>query len=103
MSRSKGVACPQRAHRTANAAQREFVGIFPTSTKDLRGTAHVCGCGELAVCEKAGRTVCRECANQLKGMEYPLRTGRWRRGMGDIEMRAQLGMIQHRPGGDLHR
>ena len=84
-----------------NLNSYEFVGRFPRSTLDLRGTAHVCGCSALAVCEKAGRTVCRACADKLTGQEYPLRSGRWHRGTGILEMRDQLSMVQHKPGGDL--
>ena len=30
-------------------------------------------CAQRAVLEKAGRSVCRQCAAKLRGMEYPLR------------------------------
>ena len=34
---------------------------------------HWTACGQQAVVEKAGRSVCRRCANVLRGVEYPLR------------------------------
>jgi len=30
-------------------------------------------CGQRAVIEKAGRSICRHCAEKLRGAEYPLR------------------------------
>jgi len=45
-----------------------------------------CSCGQPAVMEKAGQTVCARCATYLKGREFPLRKGKenstpvsWRR------------------------
>jgi hypothetical protein len=49
-----------------------------------------CGCKEEAVCEKAGRTVCRRCADHLRGREFPLRTGR-DASVNDLEKQALFG------------
>jgi len=35
-----------------------------------------CSCGQPAVMEKAGQTVCARCATYLKGREFPLRGGK---------------------------
>lgn len=35
-----------------------------------------CSCGDPAVMEKQGRTVCARCARWLKGREFPIRRGK---------------------------
>lgn len=61
-----------------------------------RPVSGVCVCGSAAVVEKAGRTVCRTCADALKGREYPLRNGWQRSSWGSFTEEFQLDMM-HRP------
>lgn len=51
-----------------------------------------CSCGNEAVVEKRGRTVCRTCANAIDGREYPLRGGRERCSFGSAVEARQLDM-----------
>ena len=65
---------------------------------DERQTPCACKRGP-AVVEKAGRSVCRACADHLAGREFPLRGGRWRRGIAEHDLREQLGMLRGSPVG----
>lgn len=56
-----------------------------------------CSCGREAVVEKAGRTVCRLCADKLSGHEYPLRNGRQRCSFGSATEARQMDMLAFGP------
>lgn len=53
-----------------------------------------CACGRAAVVEKGGRTVCRACAEGLRGREFPLRTGLERCSFGSNLEKIQLDMLE---------
>jgi hypothetical protein len=79
--------------RTANQTIGQYWGAV-----DDRHTPCACKRGP-AVVEKAGRSVCRACADSLTGQEFPLRGGRWRRGLGEHDLRQQLSMLPGSPVG----
>ena len=58
-------------------------------------TRDPCACGREAVVEKSGRTVCRECADGLRGREFPLRTGLERASFGSYTEANQLSMLEY--------
>jgi hypothetical protein len=84
---------PQRRNRVKHTPPPK-----PKAKLDLRGLATPCDCGREAVCEKAGRTVCRQCADRLTGREFPLRTARQWSSRGAYVEREQMGMLE-RPRG----
>lgn len=78
------MACSERLRSAPAGSGHTEVGLFP------------CACGAQAVVEKAGRTVCRKCADGLPGREFPLRRG-WQRACNpELTERRQLGMIERR-------
>jgi len=66
------------------------------SGRQIAATAAPCACGREAVVEKCGRTVCRLCADELHGREYPLRSGRQRCSFGSNLEKSQLDMMEFR-------
>jgi hypothetical protein len=76
-------------------ANGERVRSVPGGPGDrkVNAAAAPCACGRDAVCEKGGRTVCRDCAELLTGREFPLRSGRQRCTFGSFVERNQLDMI----------
>lgn len=77
-------------------ANRERVRSVAAGCSNAKVITHLCACGAEAVTEKAGRTVCRKCADRLLGREFPLRRGWQRAGGPDLTERRQLGMIEGR-------
>lgn len=78
------MALSERVRSTPTGSGHAEVGGFP------------CACSAQAIVEKAGRTVCRTCADGLPGREFPLRRGWQRAGAPELTERRQLGMIEGR-------
>jgi hypothetical protein len=79
-------------------ANRERLRSSSAGSGDCEVIGDPCSCGREAAVEKRGRTVCRECADNLTGREFPLRRGTQRASFGSFTEREQLSMYEsHSP------